>query len=97
MSSPSPPPVPIAVESTGSYPSSMESMVLDNGPVFKSPNDTRSYRFITLPNKLKALLIHDSEADKAAAALDVNIGENAGIQSQYNSEGKVKVLEERKN
>lgn len=36
--------------------------------------DDRSYRFIQLPNGLKALLIHDPTTDKAAAALDVNIG-----------------------
>lgn len=36
--------------------------------------DDRSYRFIELPNNLKALLIHDPTTDKAAAALDVNIG-----------------------
>ena len=36
--------------------------------------DDRKYRYIQLPNNLKALLISDAEADKAAAALDVNIG-----------------------
>ena len=36
--------------------------------------DDRSYRFIQLPNNLKALLIHDPTTDKSAAALDVNIG-----------------------
>lgn len=36
--------------------------------------DDREYRYIELPNHLKVLLIHDSKADKAAAALDVNIG-----------------------
>lgn len=36
--------------------------------------DDRSYRYIQLPNNLKALLIHDSTTDKAAAALDVHIG-----------------------
>lgn len=36
--------------------------------------DERSYRFIELPNKLKALLIQDPKADKAAASLDVNVG-----------------------
>ena len=36
--------------------------------------DDRSYRYIQLPNNLKALLIHDPTTDKAAAALDVNIG-----------------------
>ncbi|EDO18726.1 hypothetical protein Kpol_1055p83 [Vanderwaltozyma polyspora DSM 70294] len=36
--------------------------------------DDRSYRFIELPNKFKALLIHDASTDKSAASLDVNIG-----------------------
>lgn len=36
--------------------------------------DDRSYRFIQLPNDLKALIIHDPTTDRAAAALDVNIG-----------------------
>lgn len=36
--------------------------------------DDRSYRFIQLPNDLKALIIQDPTTDRAAAALDVNIG-----------------------
>ncbi|KAL4914462.1 Metalloenzyme, LuxS/M16 peptidase-like protein [Aspergillus aurantiobrunneus] len=36
--------------------------------------DERSYRVIQLPNKLEALLVHDAETDKAAAAMDVNVG-----------------------
>ena len=36
--------------------------------------DNRLYRVIRLPNKLEALLIHDVDADKASAALDVNVG-----------------------
>ncbi len=36
--------------------------------------DTRTYRVIRLPNKLEALLIHDPDSDKAAAAMDVNAG-----------------------
>lgn len=36
--------------------------------------DDRKYRLIQLPNKMVALLIHDSETDKSAAALDVNAG-----------------------
>lgn len=36
--------------------------------------DDRSYRVIQLPNKLEALLVHDAETDKAAAAMDVNVG-----------------------
>jgi insulysin len=36
--------------------------------------DDREYKIITLKNKLKALLISDPKTDKAAAALDVNVG-----------------------
>ncbi|GAA5879693.1 hypothetical protein JCM8547_008957 [Rhodosporidiobolus lusitaniae] len=39
-----------------------------------SPNDDRAYRFITLANGLKALLISDPKTDKAAAALGVQVG-----------------------
>lgn len=36
--------------------------------------DDRSYRVVTLPNQLEALLVHDPETDKASASLNVNIG-----------------------
>ena len=36
--------------------------------------DSRSYRVVRLPNQLQVLLIHDPETDKAAAAMDVNVG-----------------------
>ncbi|KAF1937421.1 putative metalloprotease [Clathrospora elynae] len=36
--------------------------------------DDRSYRVIQLPNHLEILLIHDPDTDKAAAAIDVNVG-----------------------
>ncbi|GAA5908366.1 hypothetical protein JCM6882_007915 [Rhodosporidiobolus microsporus] len=39
-----------------------------------SPNDDRQYRFLTLKNGLKALLISDKTSDKAAAALGVQVG-----------------------
>lgn len=39
--------------------------------IVKSQNDTRDYRLIKLENGLKALLISDSETEKAAAALNV--------------------------
>jgi insulysin len=39
--------------------------------------DTRTYRVVRLPNQLQALLIHDPETDKAAAAMDVNVGSMA--------------------
>lgn len=43
--------------------------------VHKSPNDPRDYRFFVLPNGLKCLAVSDSEADEAAASIDVNIGQ----------------------
>ncbi len=42
--------------------------------VLKSPSDTRLYRPLLLPNQLKVMLIHDAQAEKAAASLDVNVG-----------------------
>lgn len=42
--------------------------------IIKSKSDKCTYKHITLPNKLQALLIHDPEADKSAAALDVKVG-----------------------
>ncbi|OJJ72712.1 hypothetical protein ASPBRDRAFT_42436 [Aspergillus brasiliensis CBS 101740] len=36
--------------------------------------DNRSYRVIRLHNQLEVLLIHDPDTDKAAAAMDVNVG-----------------------
>lgn len=44
--------------------------------VIKSENDDREYRYITLKNKLRVLLISDAAAEKSAAALDVYIGHN---------------------
>ena len=40
----------------------------------KSPSDLRSYRYITLDNKLSALLIHDESTNKSGCALDVHVG-----------------------
>jgi len=42
--------------------------------IVKSQADKRLFRYVKLANQLRALLIEDSEADKAAAALDVKIG-----------------------
>lgn len=39
-----------------------------------SPNDDRKMRHFVLPNGLAVLLISDPKTDKAAAALDVNVG-----------------------
>ncbi len=42
--------------------------------VVKSPADDRNYRYLTLDNGLNVLLISDPDTDKAAAAVDVNVG-----------------------
>ena len=39
-----------------------------------APFDKRHYRHIVLANGMRALLVHDDEADKAAAALEVRAG-----------------------
>ena len=40
----------------------------------KSPNDQREYRYVVLPNNLRALLIHAPDSDRAAAAVSVARG-----------------------
>ena len=42
--------------------------------IVKSKCDSREYRFLQLDNKLRVMLIHDPEADKSAASLDVKVG-----------------------
>ena len=39
-----------------------------------SPNDSNQYRYITLSNDLRVLLIHSETAQQSAAALAVNVG-----------------------
>ncbi|EMB7842636.1 insulinase family protein [Vibrio vulnificus] len=39
-----------------------------------SPNDTHHYRYLTLDNQLRVLLISSEDATKSAAALAVNVG-----------------------
>lgn len=36
--------------------------------------DHRNYRLFRLPNGLECLVVHDNEANKASAALDVGVG-----------------------
>lgn len=45
-----------------------------NKSIIKSDQDRCEYRLIRLPNKLEALLIHEEGLDKAAAAMDVFVG-----------------------
>ncbi|CAJ0579250.1 unnamed protein product, partial [Mesorhabditis spiculigera] len=42
--------------------------------IITSPEDKRQYRGLILKNDLRVLLVSDSETDKSAAALDVNVG-----------------------
>jgi hypothetical protein len=37
----------------------------------KSPNDSRDYRYLVLPNELRVLLVSDPDTDRAAASLTV--------------------------
>lgn len=50
------------------------SSILVSSDVERPEIDTRSYRIIRLDNDLEALLVHDSDTDKASAALDVHVG-----------------------
>ena len=42
----------------------------------KSPNDSREYRYLQLPNKLRVVLVSDPTTEKAAAAMAVFRGSN---------------------
>ncbi|MCY4094060.1 MAG: insulinase family protein [Gammaproteobacteria bacterium] len=48
----------------------------DEVTITKSPNDSRSYRYLKLDNELTAVLVHRSEEGKAGAALGVARGSN---------------------
>jgi len=42
--------------------------------IVQSPNDSRAYRSVVLDNGLKVVLVSDTDADKSAASLAVNVG-----------------------
>lgn len=46
----------------------------DGAQVIKGENDKRQYEYLLLPNNMRVLLVSDAEADKAAAALSVEVG-----------------------
>lgn len=46
----------------------------ESAALVKPKTDKLLYKIITLPNKLRAILISDPETDKAAASLDVYAG-----------------------
>ena len=52
-------------------------MAATNIKVEISPNDKRSYRHLTLGNRLDVLLVHDVETEKSSACVDVRIGSMA--------------------
>ncbi|EXA31091.1 insulysin [Fusarium oxysporum f. sp. pisi HDV247] len=49
-------------------------MMLVTDSLQKPSLNDRDYRVIRLNNELEALRMHDSETDKASAALDINVG-----------------------
>ncbi|MBW7472403.1 insulinase family protein [Marinobacter sp. M216] len=50
------------------------TLALAAQPPVKSPADDNDYRFIELDNGLRAILVSDSDADKAAASMNVAVG-----------------------
>ncbi|MCL2915366.1 insulinase family protein [Shewanella corallii] len=42
--------------------------------LISSPNDSRQYRYLILPNELRVLLVQDDQAEQAAASMAVNVG-----------------------
>ncbi len=67
------PPAPVESAPTAPPPGRGEAVVPAPKPVqiVKSPNDERRYRYLTLDNEMRVLLVSDPNADKAAASLVV--------------------------
>jgi hypothetical protein len=50
----------------------IEQLIVERTESVRAPPlDTRTYQHVTLANGLRALLVHDAEADRAAAAIEV--------------------------
>ena len=62
----------------------------DPNVVITPETDKKSYQYIELSNKLRALVISDPDADKAAAALDVHVG---NLQDPIERQGLAHFLE----
>ncbi len=60
------------------------------GQVYRSPNDERQYRALTLENGLRVLLVSDPDTDKSAASLNVQVG---SFQNPPEREGLAHFLE----
>jgi len=46
----------------------------DGIEIKKSGLDKKTYKYLTLPNKLRVILINNPDADKGSASLDVKVG-----------------------
>ena len=46
----------------------------DNVKIIQSEHDKRSYKYITLKNKLRIMLVSDPTAEKSAAAVSIHAG-----------------------
>ena len=57
-------------------PNTEQTLVAKVSTVFKSDTDSRSYRYLTLNNALRVLLVSDLKAEKSAAAVNVAVGNN---------------------
>lgn len=53
-----------------------------SSPVIKSELDTRDYRYLTLSNQLKVLLVSDAKAEQSTAALTIAIGSRQDPESR---------------
>jgi len=51
-----------------------DSSAVATAKVIKSENDKRQYEYLILPNRMRVLLVSDPEADKAAAAMSIEVG-----------------------
>ena len=58
---------------------SIKMASLFKGELQKSHNDKREYRYLTLPNRLSVVLVHDKDTEKSSACVDVKVGAMAGI------------------
>lgn len=65
---------PLLLAQSGAHPSKKQH--LSPIVVAKSENDKREYRYLILENQLRVLLVSDPMAEKAAAALNVQVGAN---------------------
>lgn len=69
--------VPVRASSTHTMMVIETNVVRTIDSIEKSKNDKRDYRGLVMKNGMKVILVSDPETDKAAAAMDVNVGFNS--------------------